>query len=353
TNAASSWFGSDAAGLLRFQAGDGHAVTLGLEGAGKLTPVAKGDTVTYKDAVAGADLSYQVGPGRVKENIVLGRKPSGPVSFTFTLDAGGLTPKEGKDGSVSFYGEAAHPVLVIPPAFMTDAGKDARSPYGVTYSKDVTQKLTKTGTGWKLTVTPDAKWLAAPERQYPVTVDPTISIAPTPTTAQDVMISSDGPATNYNDNWRLSVGNTSTGASRALLRFPLTGVPAGTKLDSADLKLYYDQTHTTGDSEVQLEAHRATQAWTEETATWNSANTITGELSGTAVVVDDGDAGRTAAAGAWPASGNTVYTQYAVNQDYLYNKDSVAGDTYTWQPSLPEDGVYQVETHNVPASDRA
>lgn len=353
TNAARSWFGSDARKLLRFEAGDGHAVTLGLEGAGKLAPVAKGDTVTYKDAVAGADLSYQVGPGRVKENIVLDRRPTGPVSFTFTLDAGGLTPKPGKDGSVSFYGEAANPVLVIPAAFMTDAQKDARSPYGFAYSKTVTQKLTRAGKGWKLTVTPDAKWLAAPERQYPVTVDPTISIAPTPTTAQDVMISSDGPSTNYDDNWRLSVGNTSTGASRALLRFPITGVPTGTKLDSADLKLYYDQTHTTGDTEVQLEAHRATQSWTEDQATWNSANAITGELSGTAVVVDDGDAGRTAAVGAWPASGNTAYTQYAVNQDYLYNKDSVTGDTYTWQPSLPEDGTYQVETHNVPASDRA
>ncbi|MER5207720.1 DNRLRE domain-containing protein [Streptomyces sp. NPDC002825] len=167
------------------------------------------------------------------------------------------------------------------------------------------------------------------------------------------MISSDGPTTNYKDNWRLSVGNTSTGASRALIRFPITGVPAGTKLDSADLRLWFDQTHTTGDSEVQLEAHRATQAWTEDLATWNSANTYTGELSGTAVVVDDGDTGRTAAVGAWPASGNTAYTQYAVNQDYLYNKDSVAGDTYTWQPSLPEDGDYQVETHYVPASDRA
>ena len=353
TNAASSWFGSDADRLLRFESGDGHAVTLGLEGAGKLTPVAKGDTVTYNDAVRGADLSYQVGPGRVKENIVLDRKPTGPVSFTFTLDAGGLTPKAGKDGSVSFYGDAANPVLVIPAAFMTDAKKDASSPYNAGYSSAVEQKLTKAGKGWKLTVTPDAKWLAAPERQYPVTVDPTISIAPTPTTAQDVMISSDGPGTNYKDNWRLSVGNTSTGASRALLRFPLTGVPAGTKLDSADLKLYYDQTHTTGDTEVQLEAHRATQAWTEEQATWNSANTFTGELSGTAVVVDDGDAGRTAAVGAWPASGNTAFTQYAVNQDYLYNKDSVAGDTYTWQPNLPEDGTYQVEAHYVPASDRA
>ncbi|MFE5979101.1 golvesin C-terminal-like domain-containing protein [Streptomyces wedmorensis] len=167
------------------------------------------------------------------------------------------------------------------------------------------------------------------------------------------MISSDGPTTNYKDNWRLSVGNTSTGASRALIRFPVGGIPAGTKLDSADLKLWYDQYHTTGDTEVRLEAHRATQAWSEETATWNSANTYTGELSGTSVVVDDGDTGRTAAVGAWPASGNTAYTQYAVNQDYLYNKDSVAGDTYTWQPSLPEDGTYQVETHFVPAADRA
>ncbi|XCW06505.1 DNRLRE domain-containing protein [Streptomyces sp. HUAS MG47] len=167
------------------------------------------------------------------------------------------------------------------------------------------------------------------------------------------MISSDGPGTNYKDNWRLSVGNTTTGASRALIRFPITGVAAGTKLDSADLKLYFDQTHTTGDTEVQLEAHRATQAWQEDTATWNSANTFTGELSGTSVLVDNGEAGRTAAVGSWPASGNTAYTQYAVNQTYMYNKDSVAGDTYTWQPSLPEDGTYQVETHYVPAADRA
>jgi hypothetical protein len=289
----------------------------------------------------------------VKENIILAGRPAKPVSFTFTLDAGGLTPKAGKDGSVRFYGEGANPVLVIPAAFMTDAKKDTASPYGTAYSSAVQQKLTRVGKGWKLTVTPDATWLAAPERQYPVTIDPTIAIAPTPTTAQDVMISSDGPGSNYDDNWRLSVGNTSTGASRALLKFPLTGVPAGTKLDSADLKLYYDQTHTTGDTEVQLEAHRATQAWAEDQATWNSANAITGELSGTAVVVDDGDTGTTAAVGSWPASGNTAYTQYAVNKDYLYNKDSVTGDKYTWQPSLPEDGTYQVEAHYVPASDRA
>ncbi|WP_316959574.1 DNRLRE domain-containing protein, partial [Streptomyces sp. TRM68367] len=352
TNVARSWFGSDASRLLRFEAGDGHAVTVGLQGAGRLVPVAKGDTVTYRDAVTGADLSYQVGPGRVKENIVLAERPAGPVSFTFTLDPDGLTPKAGKDGSVRFYGEGADPVLVIPAPFMTDAKKDAQSPYGTRYSTAVEQKLTRAGRGWKLTVTPDEKWLAAKERQYPVTVDPTIAIAPTPSTAQDVMISSDGPASNYDANWRLSVGNTSTGAARALLRFPLSGLPAGAQLDSADLKMYYDQVHTTNNDEVRLQAHRATGAWDESTATWDSANAITGELSGTSVVVDDGDSGTTAAVGSWPASGSSL-TQYAVGQDYHYNKDSVSGDTYTWQPSLPEDGTYQVEAHYVPEFDRA
>ncbi|MFE1443252.1 DNRLRE domain-containing protein [Streptomyces sp. NPDC058739] len=353
TNTTRSWFGKDASRMVRVESADGHAVTLGLEGAKNLSPVAKGDTVTYRDAVSGADLSYEVGAGRVKENILLAEQPDGPVKFVFTLDADGLTPKAAEDGSIAFYGEGTSPVLVIPAPFMADTRKDAESPYGTAYSTAVQQSLSRDGKAWKLTVTPDEKWLAAPERQYPVTIDPTIQIAPTPSTAQDVMISSDGPGSNYDTNWRLSVGNTSTGSSRALVKFPLTGVPAGTRLDAAELKLYYDQTHTAGDTEVPLEAHRATQEWREDTATWNSANGITGELSGTSVLVDDGDAGTTAASGSWPASGNTAYTQYAVNQDYLYNKDSVAGNTYTWQPNLPEDGDYQVQVHYVPASDRA
>ncbi|WP_449657717.1 golvesin C-terminal-like domain-containing protein [Streptomyces acidicola] len=355
TNTGRSYFGTDPQRLVRFETTDGHVVTLGLEGAAKLAPTAEGHSVTYRDAVKGknADLVYEVGPGRLKENIVLRERPAGPVSFTFTLDTGGLKPKAAKDGSIRLYGEGDSPVLELPPAFMTDAKKDAESPYGSAYSTSVDQRLSRDGKSWKVTVTPDAKWLAAPGRQYPVTIDPTISISPTPSQAQDVMISSDAPTENYDSSWRLSVGNTSTGSSRALVRFPVTGIPSGTKLDSADLKLYFDQNHTTSGNEVQLEAHRATADWSESTATWDNAKDITGELSGTSVTVDDGDTGTTAAKGSWPASGNTAYTQYAVNKDYLYNKDTVAGDTYTWQPSLPEDGTYQVEAHYVPAEDRA
>lgn len=358
TNVARTYFGERPGELVRFELDEGHWAAIGIKGAtGSLKPEWDGSTVTYKDALgAGTDLTYTVGNGTVKEGIVLNSAPTTAPSYEFTLTTGGLKAERRKGGSIALYSESSgptRPALVIPAPFMTDAKKDGESPYGVSGTDRVTQKLSGKGTSYTLTLRPDAAWLGAPERRYPVVVDPTISIAPTSTQSQDVMISSDGPASNYDGNWRLSVGNTSSGSSRALLRFPLGAVPAGTKLDSADLKLYYDQTHTTGDSEVRLEAHRATAAWDETTATWNNASGITGELSGTSVLVDDRDSGTTAAQGSWPASGNTAFTQYAVNQDYLYNKDIIPGDTYTWQPNLPEDGDYQVEAHYVPASDRA
>ncbi|MET9163306.1 DNRLRE domain-containing protein [Streptomyces cellulosae] len=355
-NTGRSWFGSDPDRLLRFETAEGgQSVTLGLRGArGSLKPEAEGDTVTYKDAVGGADLSYEVGPGRVKENITLAERPAGPVTYTFTLDTEGLTPKARKDGSIAFFGELPNtPVLVIPAPYMTDARKSASSPYGYEYSAAVTQKLSRAGDGWKLTVTPDATWLAAKERQYPVVIDPTITIAPSPSGSQDAMVLSDQPGVNFNSSWKLAVGKTSsTAQARSLLKFPLDEIPAGVKVDGARLGVYFDQSHTTNGNDVTIEAHRATGAWDESTATWSNTSGLVGELSGTSVQVDDGDAGTTAATGSWPTSGSTL-TQYAIGQDYRYNKDAVAGDTYTWQPKVTDTATYRVDVHYVAATDRA
>ncbi|MEN8654730.1 DNRLRE domain-containing protein [Streptomyces sp. 21So2-11] len=351
-NTGQSWFGSDAERLLRFKAPDGRSVTMGLKGAGKsLKPQAKGDTVTYQDAVSGADLQYRVGRGQVKENIVLAQAPSGPVAYTFTLNTDGLTPKARKDGSVALYGELPNtPVMVIPAPYMTDAKKDRRSPTGGTYSTEVSQKLTRDGKNWKLTVTPDAKWLAAKQRQYPVVIDPTITIAPSPTASQDTMVMSDQPAVNFNSSWKLSAGKTDTGIARSLIKFPLTEIPAGTKVDSARLNMYFDQAHTTNANDVTIEAHRATGTWDETTATWNNTSALVGELSGTTTSIDDGDAG-TAAVGEWPRG--TTTGGAATNDDFAYNKNTATGESYTWQPQVAETASYRVEAHYPAASDAA
>ncbi|QOV41499.1 DNRLRE domain-containing protein [Streptomyces ferrugineus] len=355
TNNGRSWFGGDAGRLVRFASPSGRSVTLGLDGmAGKdLTAKVKGSTVTYEDVVHGADLEYVVGPGRVKENITLAKRPDGPVTFTFTLDTDGLEPKARKDGSIALFGELPDtPELIIPAPYMTDAARADASVFGQTYSRKVTQKLTRDGDGWKLTVAPDEKWLASKDRQYPVVIDPTITIAPVGDAAQDAMVLSDQPTSNFGSSWKLSAGRTDTGTARSLIKFPLDEIPAGTKIDTARLEMYYDQSHTTAGTSVLIKAHRATGAWDESTATWDSTSSLVGELSGTSVQVDEGDAGTTAASGTWPASSSSL-TQYAVNQDYRYNKDAVAGDAYTWQPQLPESATYRVDVHHVAASDRA
>ncbi|MER6631730.1 DNRLRE domain-containing protein, partial [Streptomyces sp. NPDC000987] len=351
TNNGRSWFGGDSDRLVRFQSPDGRSVTLGLDGARRaLKPTAKGSTVTYRDAVRGADLEYGVGRGRVKENITLSERPAGPLRFTFTLDTDGLTPKARRDGSVALYGELPHtPVMVIPAPFMTDAKKADRSVFGRTYSTRVTQKLTRDGRSWKLTVTPDAKWLASKERRYPVVIDPTITIAPSPTDSQDTMVLSDQASVNFNTTWKLSAGKTDTGISRSLIKFPLSEVPSGTRIDSARLEMYFDQAHTTNANDVTIGAYRATGAWNESTATWSNTSGLVGELSGTSVQVDDGDPGTTAAVGSWKPGSTT----YGIDGDYLYNKDAVLGDTYTWQPRLPETASYRVDAHYVQYTDRS
>ncbi|KUF14694.1 sugar-binding protein [Streptomyces silvensis] len=351
TNTGRSYFGSDARRLLRYEAGGGQAVTVGLDRKGRLKPQVKGDRVTYRDPVSGARLRYQVGVGQVKEEIVLAERPKGPVSFDFRLDADGLRPEPRKDGSIAFFGEySRHPALVIPAAHMTDARDVVSSPYGKAGSVKVRQKLSKDGDAWRVTVTPDADWLAAKQRRYPVVIDPTITISPRPAQSQDVMVLSDQPGVNFNANWRLAVGRTDTGVARSLLKFPLDEIPAGVDIDSARLGVYYDQTHTTNGNDVTIEAHRATGAWDEATATWDKTDNLAGELSGTTVRTDDGDPG-TAAVGDWPKV--TTTGGDATNNDYLYNKNTARNESYTWQPKVPESSTYRVEAHFPKASDAA
>ncbi|GII56068.1 hypothetical protein Pth03_44570 [Planotetraspora thailandica] len=360
TNAFRSFFGTKPDQIVHFEA-EGTELTLGAMGAKPGRPDAKGDTVTYEGALDGADLAYEVTPEGVKESIVLAAPPKGTqdASFDFAVRVKGLRAWQRPDGSIVFYkGDFdGPPVLVMPKPFMTDARDDASSPYGKAWSGKVSQRMRWDSEAGllRITVTADRSWLTAPDRAYPVVIDPTVKVAPTPTDSQDVMILSEDPNGNYDSNWRLSTGTSSAGVSRSLLKFPLAGVPSGTKLDSAQLQVYYDQvipTSTGASNNVTIEAHRATAPWDETTATWSNASNLTGELGSNTEIVDDGDAGKTAAVGAWPISTSTLAAN-GINGDYLFNKDAVAGESYTWIPRVTEDGNYRVDVHYVEAADRA
>lgn len=373
-NTARAFFGQRPDRVVRVEDAAGRGVTVGVPEAeaGELSaPRVDGDTVTHEDvaALGGADLSYEVLPGRVKESIVLDEAPEGAVEFTFTLsDLDGLTPRVEDDGSIGFYGELdPEPVASIPAGVMWDsrevettAGGRLSAPddQGAAVSTDVGYELERASGGpgdgaWTLTVTPDEEWLADEDRVWPVTVDPTIIVSPTGAFSKDTMILSETPTTSYYASSRLSVGRTEGGKARAMLEFPQLAdvVPAGSTVTDADLGLYFDQAHTDWATRVPLEVREVTGAWDSPTTTWNSANGLQGPIAGLQRTYDNTQGTFT---GSWPASTNTALTQYAYNQTYQTNKNVTDGDVFSWPADvLPEAGLWQIRVSHVPGADRA
>jgi RHS repeat-associated protein len=266
TNGFASSFGDGTDQLARF-AFEGTKVDLGIDSPDKpVQPKVERDSVTYPGAFDGADLLYQVTGDSLKEKILLAAPPKDPT-YRFTLRLDGVTAEAQPDGSIAFFrgGEGA-PLYTMPAPFMFDANADAKKAHSDKVSQTVEQR---DGT-ITVTVRADAAWLAAPERQYPVVIDPTIKIEPTSNTGQDAQIWSDTPTRNDGADYRLSVGTDNTGIARSLLKFDMSVVPAGSSLASAQLRMYYDNELYTGVNDVTMEARRVTAGWAENTVTWNN-----------------------------------------------------------------------------------
>ncbi|MGW7483467.1 DNRLRE domain-containing protein [Nonomuraea muscovyensis] len=288
-----SRFGDKSDKLARVTLGKRH-VTLGVAGdARQITPKVEGSTVTYPGVWEGADLVYTVTASGVKEHIALSKPPTAGTSFAFTVKTGGVQAQQNADGSIAFTGEDGDRVFTIPKPFMVDAEADPASPYG-RRTGGVTQELAQQGGEATITLKPDAAWLAAPERKWPVVIDPTIKVNDWAIEVYDTYVTNASANTNFADSWKLPVGKTSAGLNRALLYFGVpigTDVlPFGTRIDQARLEMYFDQ--ALGETAaVALEAREITDpTWGSQEVTWNNqpsfaataASTVTrnvGELS--------------------------------------------------------------------------
>ncbi|MGI5291129.1 DNRLRE domain-containing protein [Nonomuraea polychroma] len=286
-------FGDKSDRLVRIGVGK-RQVTFGLPGqARQIVPKVEGSTVTYPGVWDGADLVYTVTASGVTEHIRLTKPPAAGTVFAFTVKTGGgLEARQKADGSIVFASEDGDGAFTIPRPFMIDAAADASSPFGKRTGA-IVQELTP-GQGGEATITlkPDAAWLAAPERAWPVVIDPTIKINDWATDVVDAYVTNAATNSNFGDSWKLPVGKTSAGLNRALLYFghpPAQVLPIGTRIDQARLELYFDQA-LGENAPVTLAAHEITSSWYALGVTWNNqpsfastaASTVTrnvGELS--------------------------------------------------------------------------
>lgn len=262
-------------GFVRFDVA-GSSYTLGLQNAAHGTVHTHGPSIDYDGALPSSSVGYTVLSTGVKETVTLA-DAKGPDTFRFVLSgAGDLVATTRADGAVSFAKPGADsPVFVLssPWAADTVGGRVVHA-----HETHPQVKAQRVGNGdWHITVSVDKSWLTSPDRQFPVVVDPTISIV----AAQDAEFETSctyAPCQTRDDD-PMSIGGDDYSTYAVGVQFDLTAVPTDAAISDATLGLHY--TGTCGwtsqygfdcpPSSHTIDVHRMTSPWSEGSVTWQTA----------------------------------------------------------------------------------
>lgn len=220
--------------------------------------------VAYYDVFEGVDLRYDLTPTGVKETLVLESAAArGAYRFRITPPEGArVDAVEQADGSWALTMDPfAEPILYLNAPYAVDATRTMPD------EPNASMEVRRTGDDLVIDLRVDREWLNDPSREFPVLLDPTMTIQPD---SEDASFSATcalcAPVT-YD---RIYAGTSDTSAWRGALQFDLSGVPADAVVTDANLGLYFDRRCISSSTlcwnvTQQLDVHRMTKAWTTTT----------------------------------------------------------------------------------------
>ncbi|HVE95052.1 MAG TPA: DNRLRE domain-containing protein [Acidimicrobiales bacterium] len=252
---------------LRFDVG-GRSYELTFDGAARRAAQAGERRVDYAAAMPGVDLRYEVTPSGVKETLVLA-DASVPTRYRFYLDPparSSLRPRANPDGSWTVTDDAVGSRFT----FEAPSAVDSAGGFG-DGARHASMTLRAVGDRLAVDLMIDATWLHDPARNFPVLLDPTITLQPPVEDASfDAACSTCVGQTS--DRLRIGMGLNEKSIWRSALQFDVAALPAGAVISDAQLKLYHDGTCL----EMQecpnahsVAAHRVTESWTPGTTSAN------------------------------------------------------------------------------------
>ncbi|WP_323139335.1 hypothetical protein [Streptomyces sp. NBC_01549] len=163
---------ADADPVVRMQVGEGLSVGYAVEDASASPGQADGSVLTYSGLRTSSDLEFIVGGESVKETLVL-KDRDAPTEWRFPLDLQGLTAAIDEHGNVVFTDADGKERAWTPAGWMEDSHRAQDSNEGA-ISSGVTYSLAEDEGRQVLVVKLDKDWLTAPERVFPVRVDPSV-----------------------------------------------------------------------------------------------------------------------------------------------------------------------------------
>ena len=213
----------------------------------------------------------------VKEKTVLKDKPSSNV-LRYVLDTEGLyVRKNSSDEGLTFYDEKTDEIAASMP--VPNMNDDS----GRAYSEEITTDIEKKNGKYIVTLTIDEEYLEDSDRQYPVTVDPTLTWSGS-SKLQDVYVinGSQYSNTNFYDSGitKMAAGKGTQGIFRTYLRNPnLRANFVGRYVSSAKLTIYERGNGASGKT---IKAYRVTENWNLSSIKWNNQPSHGTDPNGTA-----------------------------------------------------------------------
>lgn len=239
----------------------------------KLKNISSG-TIQYENILNNIDLQYNVISNTIKENIILKNKSAINQNITFEFKTDKLKMEKTEDGRIIFYEKNKEDIVFYLDALYMYDNKNE-------ISNNIDVKIEGKNNKYTLTIIPNKEWLEEENREYPVTIDPTVQTSLNYENIQDTYIfNGDEGYPNRHNAHILRVGSNNTIASknpmRSLIKFNLPNISAGDQVISAmlDICSYPDTNEWNPPTqEIQIDVHKMTQNWTASSAKWNDLNT--------------------------------------------------------------------------------
>ncbi|WP_431904232.1 DNRLRE domain-containing protein [Nonomuraea sp. bgisy101] len=234
----------------------------GLKWAGQLgKPEVFGSTMTWRNVAPGADLIVQAQARGFVHFVVLRERPSGPMEIKLPIELSGMKFAKRADRGLQLSDDSSNKVIAAAPApQMWDAAAEQSPDAGK--RAEVASEIVNGSDGPVFMLKPDAAFLADPNVQFPVTVDPWMQL----TLQTDTFVSTDYPNSQTGATW-LHAGKFGSGAktARTYLQFGLNGMNRKHILN-ADLVLSNYKANACGTAAgAGIQARRVTSAWTSST----------------------------------------------------------------------------------------
>ncbi|MFJ4007918.1 DNRLRE domain-containing protein [Streptomyces sp. NPDC090023] len=254
-------------------------------GEGRLASVVRGRTrfaMGWQDKlpapkVTGSTASYDLGSGQTlkvtaqkqgfSDDVILASAPKAPVSYRIPLQLDGLTLSRAASGHLLMKDRTGKLVAEAPAPMMWDSSKDRRSGESKHLARVATRVETGKDGAQTLVLTPDAKFLADPALTYPVTVDPTSTLAVT----TDTWVQTPDYPDSQVSSPELKSGTYDTGAdlARSYLKFDVSPF-TGKHITDTNLALYSYYSATCGTTGPGTEVRRVTGTWDSSAVTWSA-----------------------------------------------------------------------------------